>query len=60
MVGVGHQEDRVAGTITENAFDVVVLDKEQRKVTCVRIGAPAWTDYSQEDWGKAEIREFTY
>lgn len=34
------------GTITEQAFDVVVLDKAQRKLTFVRIGAPAdnWID----------------
>lgn len=39
-------KSRTKGTITEQAFDVVVLDKEQRKLTFVRIGAPAdnWTD----------------
>ena len=30
---------RTPGTITEHAFDVCVLNKEQRKITAVRIGA---------------------
>lgn len=52
--------NRVAGTITEQAFDVVVLDKEQRKLTFVRIGAPAdnWTDGVST--GTVEERVVTY
>lgn len=30
---------RTVGTITEQAFDVCILDKDQRKITAVRIGA---------------------
>lgn len=37
---------RTAGTITEQAFDVAVWDQDERKITLVRIGAPAdnWQD----------------
>ena len=35
------QVNRAAGTITEQAFDVVVVDRAARKLHCVRIGAPA-------------------
>lgn len=52
--------NRVEGTITEQAFDVVVLDKAQRKLTFVRIGAPAddWTDGTST--GTVEERVVTY
>ena len=32
---------RVKGTITEQAFDVYVIDKTNKKITAVRIGCPA-------------------
>lgn len=53
-------ETRVKGTITEQAFDVVVLDKAQRQLTFVRIGAPAdnWTDGTST--GTVEERVVTY
>ena len=38
---------RTSGTITEQAFDVVIINKQLRKIQCVRIGA-------------GEDREFTY
>lgn len=52
--------NRVDGTITEQAFDVVVLDKAARKLTFVRIGAPAddWTDGVST--GTVEERSVTY
>lgn len=52
--------NRVEGTITEQAFDAVVLDKAQRKLTFVRIGAPAdnWTDGAST--GTVEERVVTY
>lgn len=50
------QGDRQFGTITEQAFDVVVLDKVARKLTLVRIGAPA----QDHEGNKMEIREFYY
>lgn len=33
--------ERHIGTISEQAFDVVVVDRTQRRLHCVRIGAPA-------------------
>lgn len=53
-------ESRHVGTITEQAFDVVVLDKAARKLTFVRIGAPAdnWTDGAST--GMVEERVVTY
>lgn len=70
VIDNGLQSDRVAGTITENAFDVMVLDTTKRTVSCVRIGAPAWVNYppvynpqepdATAPWGKAETRLFTY
>lgn len=55
-----HLSTRVAGTKTEQAFDVVVLDKAARKLTFVRIGAPAdnWTDGVST--GTVEERVVTY
>ena len=50
------QSERVYGTITEQAFDVVVLDKLEKKLYFVRIGAPA----KQNDGSLAEVREFYY
>lgn len=35
------EEVRTLGTINEQAFDVCVVDRENSKVTCVRIGAKA-------------------
>lgn len=53
-------ETRTLGTITEQAFDVVVLDKANRQLTFVRIGAPAdnWTDGTST--GTVEERVVTY
>jgi hypothetical protein len=53
-------EGRTVDTITEQAFDVVVLDKAQRQLTFVRIGAPAdnWTDGVST--GTVEERVVTY
>ena len=50
------QSERVFGTITEHAFDVVVLDKLEKKLYFVRIGAPA----KQSDDSLTEVREFYY
>ena len=38
--------NRADGTLNEQAFDVMVVDKEARKITAVRIGCPAttWTE----------------
>lgn len=58
--------NRTINTITEQAFDVVVLNKTARKLTFVRIGAPAYNllvpdatgNYPM--FGNLEYREFTY
>ena len=49
-------ENRELGTITEQAFDVVVVDKTNKLVSFVRIGAPADNGGSP----KLEIRQQTY
>lgn len=53
-------ESRTEGTITEQAFDVVVLNKTARSLTFVRIGAPAdnWVDGVTT--GTVEERAVTY
>ena len=50
------QSERVYGTITEQAFDVVILDKSEKKLYFVRIGALA----KNNDGSLAEVREFYY
>ena len=50
------QSERAFGTITEQAFDVVVLDKLEKKLYFVRIGAPT----KESDGSFTEVREFYY
>ena len=47
---------RTLGTITEQAFDVVVIDKTNRKVSAVRIGCPA----NNPSGSPLEIRQMDY
>lgn len=61
------QPGRVLGTISEQAFDVVVLNRAEQKFTCVRIGALAQnnvdkyrTDPSFEWIGTLQEREVSY
>ena len=49
-------ETRTAYTITEQAFDVFVVDKKNRKVFAVRIGCPAYNPGGSP----LEVRESTY
>ncbi len=54
--------DREVGTITEQAFDVVVVDRENGQIHCVRIGAPArdksgWLSQEQVEIRTVNIRE---
>lgn len=49
-------ETRKKGTITEQAFDVFVIDKKNKKVTAVRIGCPADNPTGEP----LEIREANY
>ena len=67
--GLGEEErlyNRTVDTITEQAFDVVVLDKTARKFTLIRIGGPAYNILIQAPNGKyplfgdLEYREVTY
>lgn len=51
---------RKVDTITEQAFDVVVLDKTARKLTFVRIGAPADNMVDGTSTGTVEERVVTY
>ena len=49
-------ENRIEGTITEQAFDVVIINKTSKLISFVRIGAPA--DNGAE--AKLEIRQQNY
>lgn len=58
---------REKDTIKEQAFDVVILNRDSRKFTCVRIGAPAQNNIDKYrtdsgfTWiGTLEEREITY
>ena len=60
-------EDRSSGTIYEQAFDVFVVDRENKTITAVRIGMPAMdntdVDKSSPDFvyhGTLEERVITY
>lgn len=54
------RQTRTHGTITEQAFDVVILDKTARKLTFVRIGAPALNGVGNY-WGtEVQEREVSY
>ena len=48
--------ERTKGTITEQAFDVVVIDRKARKIHCVRIGAPAVDGDGTDTTNPVEIR----
>lgn len=52
--------DRTPGTINEQAFDVVVLDKKNRKITAVRIGAPALDGIGNDVGNPVEERVIYY
>ena len=47
---------RTNGTITEQAFDIVIINKKDKKVSLVRIGAPA----DKDGVNFYEVREQTY
>lgn len=51
--------NRHLGTITEQAFDVVVVDKTNKLVSLIRIGAPA-DNGDPNDTDKLEIRQQSY
>ena len=59
--------DRIAGTISEQAFDVMILNKSARTITAVRIGALAMNNVdiepNSENWtydGTLEQRVISY
>lgn len=54
------EEYRPNGTIKEQAFDVCILDKEERKLTMVRIGCPVLEGTDETNWTYSEERVITY
>ena len=63
----GDYSSRAENTITEQAFDVVIVDKDTKKLSLVRIGAPAYNVFEQDSItgyyplsGDTEIREVNY
>ena len=52
--------DRELGTVTEHAFDVVVIDKKNKLVSLVRIGAPARNGVGNNAGDLVEIRQQYY
>ena len=51
---------RSKGTIDEQAFDVCILDKTNRKITLVRVGAKALNGIDNNLGTQVEYREVTY
>lgn len=51
---------RVAGTITEQAFDIVVLDKQAREVHFFRIGGDAFNGVDNDPGTPVNLRTVTY
>lgn len=51
---------RDTGTIREQAFDVCILDKTERKLTMVRIGCPVREGKVESEWTYSEERVISY
>lgn len=51
---------RVAGTITEQAFDIVVLDKEAQELSFFRIGGDAFNGVDDDPGEPVNLRTVTY
>ena len=51
---------RTPGTITEQAFDVVVVDRKNRKASFVRIGAPALDGIDNNPGDPVEVRTINF
>lgn len=52
--------DRTRGTINEQAFDVFIFDRKNRRVSAVRIGAGARNGIGNDPGQQVEVRQFTY
>ena len=52
--------DRTRGTINEQAFDVFIFDRKNRRVSAVRIGAGARNGIGNTPGEQVEVRQFTY
>lgn len=52
--------DRTRGTINEQAFDVFIFDRKNRRVSAVRIGAGARNGIGNDPGEQVEVRQFTY
>lgn len=51
---------RTPGTITEQAFDVVVVDRKNRKASFIRIGAPALDGIDNNPGDPVEVRTINF
>lgn len=51
---------RVAGTITEQAFDIVVVDRERRELHFFRIGGDAFNGVDNDPGEPVNLRTVTY
>ena len=51
---------RAPGTITEQAFDVVVVDRKNRKASFIRIGAPALDGIDNKPGDPVEVRTINF
>jgi hypothetical protein len=51
---------RTPGTITEHAFEVVVIDKKNSLVSLVRIGAPALNGVDSDAGDPVEMRQRSF
>lgn len=52
--------DRVAGTITEQAIDLYVVDREAKTLTRVRVGVPIHDGYDPTTWTEVEEETVSY
>lgn len=52
--------DRVEGTITEQAIDLFVIDREAKKITRVRVGVPIHDGFDPETWTEVEEETVSY
>ena len=54
------KNDRSIGTINEQHFEVVIIDKTNRKISLIPIGAKSFDGYDDEVGKEVNIREINY
>lgn len=59
-VDEGWTINRATGTINEQAFDVVIVNKATKTINLVRIGAPAENGVNNDPGVQAEVRTVSY